>query len=246
MASERGIVCVCACGSVTHVRSRIVVNHLPDKVNPIRIVPDLGTSKRVDNGRPERSCRVDTTSRERYQDDMSEKDGKPNGEGRQVRHPLGERLAVHRRHADRRAQDQGTHEFQQESVALIESRVQSIGPKSKGRISNDFGNDILTIIIHGRHGSPQQQTSHCGTHKLGTKVAQHLRQFTFTNQEEAVRDGRVEMTTRDMAETVRLHQNTHAKGKGNGEDASHRGRRRSRARGKLFSCVGGGGDCEES
>ena len=167
---------------------------------------------------------------------MRKKDGKTNGERRHMRYTLGERLAVYGRHADCRAKNEGAHEFQQESIAMIESRIQSIRPKSKGRIANHLSHDIPAIIIHVGHGSPQQQTSQSGTHKLGRHVAHHLRQFTFANQKETIRDGRVEVTSRNVSETVRLYQDTHAKGKGDGQDASHRSRRRGRAGGKLFSC----------
>ena len=49
-----------SCGTIRVFH--LLVNHLPNKVNPIRIVPHVGTRKRVDNGRSKRSGRIDTAT----------------------------------------------------------------------------------------------------------------------------------------------------------------------------------------
>ena len=181
--------------------------------------------------------RVDTATSKGNQDNVWQKDGKSNGQRSHVGRSLGERLLVDGCHEDCHAKDHGAHEFQNESIALYKSRIQAIGTQSKGRISNNsFDGFIISIFIHFRHGCPQEEGSQRGTGKLGAKVRDELDQFTFTNHVETIRHGGVEVTSRNVSETVGLDQNSYPKGKGNRQDAGDRSRRRSGTWRKLLSC----------
>lgn len=173
---------------------------------------------------------VDATAREGHEDDVRQKDGKTNGEGGHVGDTLGEGLLVHRRHDDARAQDERAHEFQQESVAFVEGRVETVGAESKGRIAHQGA-----ICMQVTDGRPQQETAERGPAQLRDNVGRHLHGFTLANQKEAKGDGRVEVSARNVTKRIGLHENTNAKGKGNRQDTRDTCGRRGGTAGELFA-----------
>ena len=205
--------------------------NLPDKwggvVDPPATNPDnrAETSDGIDNHGSQRTSRVDSTSGEGNEVDVSQQDGEPNGQWGSV---SGARFGTDGRVEDGNDQQEGSDHFQEKGGTEVDAVRNPIDTNGVGGTEIPIGlfregtNAIgvfgsLATVGEADDASPHNEGSENGPEALRNHVQGTRNRTHLSEAHKGKSYGRVDVASRDISNAIGEDGDTDTKGKGNRE-----------------------------